>query len=135
MIITCQRPPAGWCAARMTRARTSLTRMDSVLVLTMSTSAWVPASTVWHASQSPQPPRGHCSAAANARAALDRPDPGGPVNSQACVMPSAGSPRRAASADRAAAASTSTARSWPTRSSHTGASAVAVAVIGRLGTR
>ena len=35
---------------------------------------------------SPQPPDGHSSAAANARAATDRPDPGGPVNSQACVI-------------------------------------------------
>ena len=34
----------------------------------------------------PHPPSGHCKAAANARAATERPDPGGPVNSQACVM-------------------------------------------------
>ena len=30
--------------------------------------------------------RSHCSAAANARAATDRPEPAGPVNSQACVI-------------------------------------------------
>ena len=34
--------------------------------------------------------RSHCSAAASARAATDRPDPAGPVNSQACVIAPAG---------------------------------------------
>ena len=38
-------------------------------MLTTSTSAWVPTSTVWHAEQWPQPPSGHWSAAAKARAA------------------------------------------------------------------
>ena len=35
--------------------------------------------------------RSHCSAAANARAATERPDPGGPVNSQAWVIAPTGS--------------------------------------------
>jgi adenylate cyclase len=39
----------------------------------------------WHSPQ-PVPSRSHCSAAANARAATDRPDPGGPVKIHACVM-------------------------------------------------
>ncbi len=51
------------------------------------TSAWVPASTVWQAWHSPQPARSHWRAAAKATAALERPEPGGPVNSQAWVMP------------------------------------------------
>ena len=53
----------------------------------MLTSECEPASAVWQAWHSPQPPRSHCSAAANAIAAFERPDPGGPVNSQAWVMP------------------------------------------------
>ena len=66
--------------------------MDSFSVRTMITSAWEPASTVWHSWHSPQPasgpgPRSHCSAAAKAIAALDRPEPGGPVNSQAWFIP------------------------------------------------
>ena len=51
-------------------------------------SGWEPASAVRQAWHSPQPvPRSHCSAAANAMAALDRPEPGGPVNSHAWVIP------------------------------------------------
>ena len=63
--------------------------MDSPSGTTDRTSGWLRLSTVWHAEHSPQPRlsgRSHCSAAANARAATDRPDPGGPVNSQACVI-------------------------------------------------
>ncbi|MDF9814067.1 hypothetical protein M2266_003298 [Streptomyces sp. SPB162] len=49
---------------------------------------------MWQPSQNPQPgtpPSArsglvHCSAAAKARAAVERPEPGGPVNSQACVI-------------------------------------------------
>ena len=59
-------------------------------VATKVTSAWVPASVVWQALQTPQPRaassgRSHTSAAAKAKAALERPEPGGPVNNQACV--------------------------------------------------
>ena len=78
-----------------------------------STSAWEPASTVWHCvalAAAGSPGRcSHCSAAANAIAALDRPDPGGPVNSQAWLIP----------CPPAAARSASTTRCWPTRSSQT----------------
>ena len=85
----CQRSPAGESAARRTRSRTSSTPMESFSVRTMRTSAWLPAITVWHALQWPQPVSvSHCSAAAKATAALDRPEPGGPVNSQAWVIPS-----------------------------------------------
>ena len=42
--------------------------------------------------------RSHSSAAANARAATDRPEPGGPVNSQACVMPAPAAPDRSLAA-------------------------------------
>src|SRR4051812_42171314 len=116
---TCQRPPAGCRPARETRVRASSTPMDSLRVLTTSTSAWVPASAVWQASQASQPPSGHCRAAANARAAVERPEPGGPVNSQAWVMPIPGSPRRMPAASVAAARRTATVGSWPTRSAHT----------------
>ena len=68
-------------------SRASATPMDSPAGVTTSTSGWLPARTVWQEEQWPQPPSGHCSAAANARAATDRPDPGGPVNSHACVKP------------------------------------------------
>jgi adenylate cyclase len=53
------------------------------------TSGDEPASAPRHDGQTPQPCRSHSSAAANARAALERPEPGGPVNSQAEVMPAA----------------------------------------------
>lgn len=92
--ITCQRPPDGESEDRRTRSRVSLTPMDSRSVRTISTSAWVPIRAVWQPSQKPQPgapPRArsgltHCNAAAKARAAVERPEPGGPVNSQACVI-------------------------------------------------
>jgi adenylate cyclase len=66
--------------------RTSATPIDSPSGTTRCTSAWLPCSTVRHSWQVPSPPAGHCSAAAKARAATERPDPGGPVNSQACVI-------------------------------------------------
>ena len=66
--------------------------------------------TVWQAAHSPQPWRGHCSAAANARAATERPEPGGPVNSQAWVI---------AAGSSAARRSSATAAGWPTTSSQT----------------
>ena len=65
--------------------------------------------------------RSHWSAAANAIAALERPEPGGPVNSQAWVMP------RPSTAVRSA----STTRCWPTRPSQTlPAGRTSVTVIG-----
>ena len=76
-------------AAVATTARISATEIDSPSGTTDRTSGWLRLSTVWHAEHSPQPGRPaaqHCRAAASARAATDRPEPGGPVNSQACVI-------------------------------------------------
>src|SRR3954454_2162615 len=119
----CQRPPEGAVPARRTSARISLTPMDRPSGTTKRTSAWVAPSTVWHPWHSPQPTpsRSHSSAAANARAATDRPDPGGPVKIQAWViapLPVA-VPAAIAAADRAAARSVATASPWPTRSEKT----------------
>lgn len=98
------------------------------------TSAWVPIRLVWQPSQNPQPgdpPRArsgltHWRAAAKARAAVERPEPGGPVKSQACVIFDASATGvwsttavTWASASRAAASSCALTFSWPTRSSHT----------------
>ena len=121
---TCQRPSAGRRAAVATTARISATEMDSPSGTTDRTSGWLRLSTVWHAEHSPQPRlsgRSHCRAAASARAATDRPDPGGPVNSQACVIAPVGtsSPEAIARAAAAAFRRTATASSWPTRASQT----------------
>ena len=122
----CQRFPAGDNAARRTSSRVSATPYESPLGRTTSTSACVPIRTVWQAEHVPQPPFGHCSAAAIARAAVDRPDPGGPVKSQACVIAAPGcadsvigSPPKIASAAATARRSSATTRSCPTRSSKT----------------
>ncbi|RAO59363.1 hypothetical protein PSN01_02691 [Micromonospora saelicesensis] len=92
MTTTCQRPPDGVLAARSTRARISPTPMESPSGTTIRTSAWLPPIVVWQPGHSPQPvPCTHWSAAANARAATERPEPGGPVKIQAWVIPAAGS--------------------------------------------
>ena len=70
-------------------ARISSTPIDSPSGMIRRTSAWVPAIVVVQARHSPQPGAPsdvHCSAAAKHSAATDRPDPGGPVISHACVM-------------------------------------------------
>ena len=54
---------------------------------------------------------GRAARPANARAATDRPEPGGPVNSQACVIPAAA--RRGSCAAATARLSCSTTGSWP----------------------
>ena len=83
-------------------------------------SGWVPLVPRRHASHSPHPVRrSHCSAVAKARATLDRPEPGGPVNSHAWVMPT----------PAAACWRTSMVGRWPTRSDQT----VRVAWTGRGG--
>ena len=90
-----------------------------------STSGWVPSSTVRQAWQWPQPagPRACWCTAGRPRtrgAAVLRPEPGGPVNTQACVMPRPGPvPSTTSRAAAAAACSWSTTRSCPTRSSQT----------------
>jgi len=91
--------------------RTSSTPMLSCSVRTTVTSGCAPDKVVRHAEHSPQPPFAHSSAAANARAAFDRPDPGGPVISQAWLI--------ACASPAAARWSTATAASWPTSSCHT----------------
>ena len=63
--------------------------MDKPSGMIRRTSACVPAIVVVQARHSPQPgtpSEVHCSAAAKHSAAIERPDPGGPVTSQACVM-------------------------------------------------
>ena len=88
--------------------------MGSVLICAVSVrvtlmSEWEPDSAVRQAWQVPQPPRSHSSAAAKASAALDRPDPGGPVKSQAWPTP------RPSAAFCTASCSTATTLRSPTR--------------------
>ncbi len=135
-MITCHRPPAGDIDERRTRSRVSFTPIDNWSVATTSTSAWVPTRVVWQPSQNPQPgipPSArsgltHCRAAAKARAAVARPEPGGPVNSQACVIfdadralvsPPDETAVTKASASRAAADNCSTTGPCPISSSQT----------------
>ncbi len=114
MMRICQRPSAGRSAAERTYWRMSLTPIESPSVEISVMSGWLPARAVVHEWHSPQPPSSHCSAAAKARAALERPEPGGPVNSHACVIE-----RPSPSADATADCNVSTTGSWPTRSAHT----------------
>ena len=89
MTTTCQRPVTGRREAICTMLRISSTPMDRPSGMIRRTSAWVPAMVVVQARHSPQPGTPslvHCSAAAKHSAAIDRPDPGGPVTSHACVM-------------------------------------------------
>ncbi|COV58625.1 Uncharacterised protein [Mycobacterium tuberculosis] len=85
----CQCPVVGRRAAICTMARISSTPIDRPSGITRRTSAWVPASVVVHARQRPHPgspPDVHCKAAAKHSAATERPEPGGPVSSHACVI-------------------------------------------------
>ena len=84
--MTCQRPWTARGRPPGSGSRASCAPIDSPSGTITCTSACVPASTVRHSWQVPSPPSGHCSAAAKARAATDRPEPGGPVNSQAWVI-------------------------------------------------
>ena len=86
---TCHRPVPGRREAICTMLRISSTPMDRPSGMIRRTSAWVPAIVVVQARHSPHPGTPslvHCSAAAKQSAAIDRPDPGGPVTSHACVM-------------------------------------------------
>jgi adenylate cyclase len=94
MTMTCHRPRVGLMADRRTSSRTSSTPIESNSVRTNVTSGWAPDNDVRHSVQCPQPPELHCSAAAKARAAFERPEPGGPVNNQAWLM-ACGSPATA----------------------------------------
>ena len=85
----CHRPVPGRRDAICTMLRISSTPIDKPSGMIRRTSAWVPAIVVVQARHSPQPgtpSEVHCSAAAKHSAAIDRPDPGGPVISHACVM-------------------------------------------------
>jgi len=88
------------------------------------TSAWVPCMVVRQpalAAAARAAGASHCNAAAKARAAVDRPEPGGPVNSHAWVIAPGvvGRPATRSAAASAAVLSTSTAWDWPTTSAHT----------------
>ena len=85
----CHRPVPGRRDAICTMARISSTPIDRPSGMIRRTSACVPAIVVVQARHSPHPgtpSEVHCSAAAKHSAAIDRPDPGGPVISHACVM-------------------------------------------------
>ena len=115
------RPVAGRRAASCTTARISLTEMVRPSGVTVRTSAWVAASTVRQCEHCPQPLYSHSSAAANARAATDRPDPGGPVNSHAWVIAADGHPRRPRGTPRRPRSARRWPRCWPMTSSKTAA--------------
>lgn len=86
---TRHRATVGIFAADRMTARTSSTVMVIPSVETHSTSGWVPARTLRHWSHRPHPTTSgssQTSAVAKAFAATDRPDPGGPVSSQECVI-------------------------------------------------
>ena len=86
MMITRCRPCAGLRCASSTSGRAVSARMKTPSVATTVTSGCSPRRVVVQSWQTPHPPVSHCRAAANARAAFERPDPGGPVSSQACVI-------------------------------------------------
>jgi adenylate cyclase len=89
MTTTCHRPVLGRRDAIATMARISSTPIDRPSGTIRRTSACVPAIVVVQARHRPHPGTSapvHCRAAAKHRAATERPDPGGPVINQACVM-------------------------------------------------
>ena len=109
-----QRPDDGRLPAVDTSSRASSMVMVTFSVRTNATSEWVSPRMVRQAGHSPQPRRLTSSwsqfrAAAKAFAALERPEPGGPVKSHACVSPS----------PWAAWRSWATTACWPWRSSQT----------------
>jgi adenylate cyclase len=73
--------------ALLINSLTSSIFIDNPSVLISSTSAWEPVIVDIQSLHLLQPPSEQTKAAAKATAALDRPDPGGPVNSHAWVMP------------------------------------------------
>ena len=103
----------GICSDVAMMSLTSSMPMVTLLVASTVTSGWVPASTcsVVLVGSSFSPWSGLSSAAANARATLDRPDPGGPQISHDCAM-AFGSPLETA-------LSCSTTCDWLTMESHT----------------
>lgn len=116
MMRTRQGPADGVACARDTSSRTVATEIVVTSEARISTSGWELDMTSEHPSHSPHPTSGpvHSRAAANALAAVDLPEPGGPVMSHEWVIP--GPPLRAAVAARFRV---SIAASWPARSSKT----------------
>ena len=108
----------------MTSERTTFTWITEPSVVTFIRSPWVSASAVvqpWHRPQPATVGSVHSSACANASAATDRPEPGGPVKSHECVIApfgsaaarAAGSSPAAAIARAARAAAVNVARTPP----------------------
>ena len=96
----CQRPVPGRREAICTMVRIASTPIDRPSGTMRRTSAWVPAIVVVQARHSPHPGAPsdvHCRAAAKHSAATERPDPGGPVISQAWVIVAAEAPAPPAS--------------------------------------
>ena len=126
--ITRHSPWEGDDWAWRTRERAVSTLMIEVSVAAKRTSALVRPMVVRHPGHVPQPTSSpvHCRAAAKARAATDRPDPGGPVMSHAWLIERASSwaaePALEATIARALAAaslSLATASPCPTREDQT----------------
>lgn len=83
---TRQRATVGMFAASWMAPRISSTVSTTPVVETHRMSGCVPAAALRHWSHSPQPPCGHTNAVAKTFAAMDRPEPGGPVNSHEWVI-------------------------------------------------
>ena len=97
-ITTMRQPPIeGAHDVRVKSSRISSILIDRPSVLMISTSGWACDLALRHSLHVAQPPCGQISAWANAIAADDRPEPGGPVKIQACVISCVASPLRAAS--------------------------------------
>ena len=117
---TCHDDRPGRSPSGATSSRASATEYSTPSGTTCSTSTCAEWRTATHSSHSPHPPRGTRRAAANASAAVLRPEPGGPVTSQACVIAPAGARRRAGRGRRPRRRGAARPRaSWPTRSAKT----------------
>ena len=116
MTTTRQPPIDGAHATRVRSSRTSSTLMERPSVRMISTSGWPWVFAELQSLQVPQPFLGQMSAWANATAADERPDPGGPVKTQAWVISWLSSWVRDAAT---ALVRMSMMCSWPTRSSKT----------------
>ena len=96
-ITTTRQPPIdGAHAMRVRSSRTSSTLIDRPSVRMISTSGWPLDAAERQSLQVPQPILGQIRAWAKATAADERPEPGGPVKTQACVISCDSSPVRLA---------------------------------------
>ena len=96
MTTTRQPPMDGAHATRVRSSRTSSTLMERPSVRMISTSGWPWVFAELQSLHVAQPLLGQMSAWANATAADERPDPGGPVKTQAWVISCDSSPVREA---------------------------------------